>query len=99
MEFFKIDGISKIGLETVYEAHYQAILTYIIFSVATGCLAKCGVKPDEMETEKNVEDGTFENPAYIEESEINTQNNDGKKPPPRLSTVDLNDEKITVKME
>ena len=28
--FFKIDGISKIGLETVYEAHYQAILTYII---------------------------------------------------------------------
>ena len=63
--------------------------------MATGCLAKCGVKPDETETEKNVEDGTFENPAYIEESEINTQNNDGKKPPPRLSTVDLNDEKIT----
>ena len=46
--------------------------------MATGCLAKCGVKPDETETEKNVEDGTFENPAYIEESEINTKNNDEK---------------------
>ena len=59
--------------------------------MATGCLAKCGVKPDETE-ENNVEDGTFENPAYIEESEINTQNNDEKKPPPRMETVDLNDE-------
>ena len=28
--FFKIDGINKIGLGIVYEAHYQAILTYII---------------------------------------------------------------------